>query len=198
MQEQEFDTDRVLTVPNLLSFARLAAIPVFTWLILAEHNVVAVVILAASAVTDWFDGFLARRLRQRTRLGAQLDPVTDRLYILATILAMAYRDIIPWWFVAVLLARDLMLLALLPVIRRVGHDALRVNLVGKAGTFALLLAFPLILLGSPEALDVSIARTAGWVIGVLGAVLYWAAGILYLRATRELVHDSRRSQLERE
>ncbi|SDL74195.1 CDP-alcohol phosphatidyltransferase family protein [Tessaracoccus oleiagri] len=198
MQEQEFDTDRVLTVPNLLSFARLAAIPVFTWLIVAEHNVAAVIILAASAVTDWFDGFLARRLRQRTRLGAQLDPVTDRLYILATILAMAYRDIIPWWFVAVLLARDLMLLALLPVIRRVGRDSLRVNYVGKAGTFALLLAFPLILLGSPDALDVSVARVAGWVIGLVGAVLYWAAGFLYLRATRELVHHSRRSQLGQE
>lgn len=184
--EQRWDTDRVFTIPNVLSFLRLAAIPVFVWLIIAGQYLVAVIILAVSAVTDWFDGYLARRLRQRTKLGAQLDPITDRLYILSTIIAFMVRGIFPWWFVAILLARDLMLVMLVPSLRRSGQMYLPVNLVGKAGTFALLLAFPVVLVSAPEAFDFQVAYVLGWAIAVAGACLYWAAGLLYLRETIRL------------
>ncbi len=184
--EQRWDTDRVFTVPNVLSFLRLAAIPVFVWLIIAGQYLAAVIILAVSAVTDWFDGYLARRLRQRTKLGAQLDPITDRLYILSTIIAFMVRGIFPWWFVAILLARDLMLLLLVPSLRRSGQMYLPVNLVGKAGTFALLFAFPVVLIAAPEAFDFQVAYVLGWAIAVAGACLYWAAGLLYLRETIRL------------
>ena len=184
--EQRWDTDRVFTIPNVLSFLRLAAIPVFVWLIIAGQYLAAVIILAVSAVTDWFDGYLARRLRQRTKLGAQLDPITDRLYILSTIIAFVVRGIFPWWFVAILLARDLMLVMLVPSLRRSGQMYLPVNLVGKAGTFALLLAFPVVLVSAPEAFDFQVAYVLGWAIAVAGACLYWAAGLLYLRETIRL------------
>lgn len=184
--EQRWDTDRVFTIPNVLSFLRLAAIPVFVWLIIAGQYLAAVIILAVSAVTDWFDGYLARRLRQRTKLGAQLDPITDRLYILSTIIAFMLRGIFPWWFVAILLARDLMLVMLVPWLRRSGQMYLPVNLVGKAGTFALLLAFPVVLVSAPEAFDFQVAYVLGWAMAVAGACLYWAAGLLYLRETIRL------------
>lgn len=184
--EQRWDTDRVFTIPNVLSFLRLAAIPVLVWLIIAGQYLAAVIILAVSAVTDWFDGYLARRLRQRTKLGAQLDPITDRLYILSTIIAFMVRGIFPWWFVAILLARDLMLVMLVPSLRRSGQMYLPVNLVGKAGTFALLLAFPVVLVSAPEAFDFQVAYVLGWAIAVAGACLYWAAGLLYLRETIRL------------
>lgn len=184
--EQRWDTDRVFTVPNVLSFLRLAAIPVFVWLIIAGHYLAAVIVLAVSAVTDWFDGYLARSLRQRTKLGAQLDPITDRLYILSTIIAFMVRGIFPWWFVAILLARDLMLIMLVPSLRRSGQTYLPVNLVGKAGTFLLLLAFPVVLISAPEAFDFQAAYVLGWAIAVVGACLYWAAGVLYLRETVRL------------
>ncbi|WP_296137581.1 CDP-alcohol phosphatidyltransferase family protein [uncultured Tessaracoccus sp.] len=191
MSEQEWDTDRVWTVPNVLSFLRLLAIPVFVWLILAHLDLAAVIVLAVSAVTDWCDGFLARALRQRTRLGAQLDPVSDRLYILATIIALLIRGIVPWPFVVVLVARDVLLLCLWPFLRRTGRNALPVNMVGKSGTFLLLLAFPVVLLGAPEGFDMPVVHWVGWACAVAGAVLYWAAGVLYVKATRRVVAEHR-------
>lgn len=194
VDEQRWDTKRVLTIPNVLSFARLLAIPVFTWLIVAEHDFAAVAILAASAATDWFDGYLARRLHQTTKLGAQLDPITDRLYILATILALMARDIVPWWFVVILVARDLMLLLLVPFLRRTGRNSLPVLFVGKTGTFALLLAFPLVLLGVPGVLDLPVVLWLGWGIATVGAVCYWSAGILYALQTHRLLGEQRRAE----
>lgn len=196
MNEQQWDTDRVFTIPNILSFLRLAAIPLFVWLIVAGHDLTAIIVLAISAVTDWFDGYLARKLRQTSKLGSQLDPITDRLYILSTIFALLMRDIVPWWFVAVLLARDLFMIALFPFLRKAGRDGLQVNFVGKAGTFALMLAFPLILLGASVGLGIMWAHWAGWILGIAGAVLYWAAGLLYLRATVHAVQGSKVASIE--
>jgi len=131
--------DRIWTVPNILSLARLLGIPVFLWLVLVERaDVWAFVVLVVAGASDWFDGYLARRLDQQSALGEVLDPLVDRLYILATLIGLALRDVIGWWLVALLVGRDLVLLALLPMLRRSGRIALPVTFVGKAGTFALL------------------------------------------------------------
>ena len=183
---KEWDTEAVLTVPNVLSFIRLLGIPLFCWLILAGHDLAAVIMLAVFGVTDWFDGYLARRFHQRSRLGTRLDPIADRLYILAAVAVLLVRGIVPWWFLLILFARDVMLAALVPVLRKHGMLALPVNFVGKAGTMLLLLALPLILLGSPTSLNLIWAHYAGWILGALGAVVYWAAGLLYVRATLQL------------
>lgn len=187
---QEYDTERVLTIPNLISFARLLAIPAFCILILLRLDIAAIVLLACFGATDWVDGFLARRLKQRTALGAKLDPVADRLYILATVVTLLARGLVPIWFVLVLLARDVMLALLLPVLRRHGMMALPVNWIGKAGTFLILLALPLILIGDPESLNWVWAHWAGWILAGLGALAYWVAGLLYVRATVELGRDA--------
>src|SRR5690606_6280207 len=115
-----------LTIPNILSFVRLLSVAVFGWLIVAGLDVWAVALLVVFGATDWLDGYLARRLNQRTALGARLDPVADRLYILMAIVALFLRGIIPWWLVAVLVARDVMLVLLVPVLRRTGRVALPV------------------------------------------------------------------------
>lgn len=184
-----WDTDRLLTIPNVLSFLRLLAVPVFGWLILAGHDLAAVILLAVSGATDWLDGFLARTLHQTSLLGARLDPVADRLYILTAVVVMTVRGLVPWWLLAVLAARDLLLLCLLPSLRRSGRVALPVNLVGKTGTMLLLLAFPIMLLGSPDSFGLVVAEWAGWVLAIAGAFAYWAAGILYLKETVELAHE---------
>lgn len=181
----------MMTVPNVLSFIRLAAIPVFVWLIIVGNYTPAVAILMISGVTDWFDGFLARVLRQRTKLGAQLDPVTDRLYIIATVSALLISGLLPAWFVVALLARDAMLLALVPFLRRTGRNALPVTWLGKCGTFALLIALPLLLLGHDAVTGWSLVYWVAWAIGMVGAVLYWVAGFQYVAATRELLRESR-------
>ena len=184
-----WDTDRLLTIPNVLSFLRLLAVPVFGWLILAGHERAAVIMLAVSGATDWLDGFLARALHQTSLLGARLDPVADRLYILTAVVVMTIRGLVPWWLLAVLVARDLLLLCLLPSLRRSGRVALPVNLVGKAGTMFLLLAFPLMLIGSSASFGLVAAVWLGWILALSGAVAYWVAGGLYLRGTVELARE---------
>ncbi|MGH8869597.1 MAG: CDP-alcohol phosphatidyltransferase family protein [Actinomycetes bacterium] len=181
-------TSRVLTVPNLLSALRLAGVPVFLWLVLAvEEDAWALVLLAASGFSDWLDGQLARKWGQVSRLGQVLDPVADRLYILATVVGLAIRGIIPWWLVPVLLGRDVVIVALYPLLRRHGYGPLPVHFLGKAATFNLLYAFPLLLLGDGSSLHATVAKVAGWAFAVWGTALYWWAGALYVIQARRLI-----------
>jgi cardiolipin synthase (CMP-forming) len=171
--------DRILTVPNLLSLARLLGIPLFLWVVVVrEEDVLGFIILVIAGATDWLDGYLARRWDQRTRLGVILDPLVDRLYIVAVLLGLALRELIPWWLVILLALRDVLLLLLLPSLKRQGRLALPVTYVGKAATFALLWGFPLLLLGQ-AALIGPVMSALGWAFAIWGAFLYWWAGVRY-------------------
>jgi cardiolipin synthase len=195
VQETEVQTDRVLTVPNLLSFLRLLGVPVFLWLILVpEADGWAVALLMVSGFTDYLDGYLARRMHQISRLGQLLDPVADRLYILATLIGLGVRDIVPWWFVALLLLRDVMLLATAPTLRRLGLTTLPVHFLGKAATANLLYAFPLLLLGDSSGSWATVARVLGWAFVIWGTALYWWAGLLYVDQVRRLAREHDRVQ----
>lgn len=187
MQQPEV-TDRVWTVPNAISFARLLMVPVFAVLIATGHDVWALVVLVVSGGSDWLDGVLARRLGQVTRLGQVLDPAADRLFILVTLLGLAARGVVPWWLVGVLLAREGMLLVMLLVLARHGYGPLQVHLAGKAGTFALLYAFPLLLLAQWDGVVGDLASVVGWACAWWGVALYWFAGLLYVRQAWDLVH----------
>lgn len=181
-------TDRVLTIPNALSFLRLLGVPLFLWLILVpQSDGWAVVLLVVSGITDWLDGRIARATGQISRLGQLLDPLADRLYILATLVGLLLRDIIPWWLVAVLLLRDLMLLATVPALRKRGLTALPVHFLGKAATFNLLYAFPLLLLGAGDGTFAFAAKVIGWAFVIWGTALYWWAGLLYVEQVRRMV-----------
>lgn len=180
--------DRLYTVPNLLSVLRLLGVPLFLWLLLGPHaDAAALVVLALSGLSDWADGVLARRLNQASRLGALLDPFADRLYILATLVGLTLRDIIPWWLAAVIVLRDVVLLATVPALRRRGYWSLPVHYLGKAGTFALLYAFPFLLLASHEGVAAGIARPIAWAFTIWGVALYWWAGVLYLMQFSQLL-----------
>jgi len=183
--------DRVLTIPNALSAARLAGVPVFLWLVLglrtATGDYWAVGLLIAAGATDWLDGKVARALNQTSRLGQMLDPAADRLYIAATIVALAVRNIIPWWLVAILAVRELVVGGALAVLkRRTGLGTLQVSLVGKAATLCLLYAFPLLFLGDHPGWGGTVARIIGWAFAIWGTVLYWWAAALYLTQARSL------------
>jgi cardiolipin synthase len=187
---EPYDTERVLTVPNLLSFLRLLGVPLFLWLLLErQSDVWAVVVLAVGGATDWLDGKLARSWHQRSRLGQVLDPLADRLYILATLIGFAIRAIVPWWLVLVLAARDvLMFTTIWPSLRRRGFTSLPVHFLGKAATFALLYAFPLVLLGGAgQELWHTAARVVGWACVIWGAGLYWWSGLLYIGQGVEVI-----------
>lgn len=185
---ETYDTDRVLTIPNVLSMVRLLGVPLFLWLLLqGTHDVAAVVVVALGGLTDFLDGFLARRLHQRSRLGQLLDPIADRLYILATLVGLMARGIVPWWWVAILVARDVCVLIGAGFLRTRGFTSVPVHLVGKAATFLLLYAFPFVLLGIDDGPGSMIARVVGWACLIWGTFLYWWAGVLYTRQAADVL-----------
>ena len=183
MAGEPYDTTRVWTLPNVLSLLRLLGVPLFLWLLLARNNdILAVVVLAAGGATDWLDGYLARKWNQRSRLGQVLDPAADRLYILATLIGFVLRDIMPWWLAVILVSRDVLLFATTwPALRRRGFVSLPVHFLGKAATFVLLYGLPLVLLGAGGDPWQLWARVLGWALVLWGTLLYWSAGVLYLR-----------------
>ncbi|WP_235940835.1 CDP-alcohol phosphatidyltransferase family protein [Paramicrobacterium fandaimingii] len=182
-------SDRIVTIPNLLSFLRLGLVPVFLILLVEGNDVAALIVLAVSGLTDFLDGFLARRLNQVTRLGQILDPAADRLYIVAALLGLGWRDLIPFWLAVVIIARDIMLLVLGGVLAKHGIGALPVVKTGKAATAALFVGLPLLMLSAavPTIGDAVLPIALGF--SLLGAVLYWAAGIIYIIQTRRMIHD---------
>jgi cardiolipin synthase (CMP-forming) len=184
--------DRIWTLPNLLSFARLLGVPLFLWLVLIEQDWWALGLLMFAGLSDWLDGKLARMLGQTSRLGVMLDPAADRLYILATLVGLTIRDIIPLWLTLLLVAREVVITPIVPVLRRLGYPgALPVHMVGKGGTMCLLYAFPMLLLGDHSGALATAARVAGWSFAIWGTALYWWAAILYWVQVRRLILDER-------
>lgn len=184
--------DRIVTWPNALSAARLAGVPVFLWLVLGPRTPtadgVAVGILVAAGISDWLDGKLARMLNQTSRLGQMLDPAADRLYIAATLVALAVRGIIPWWLFAALAVRELCVgLGLLVLKCRTPYTALQVSFVGKTATLCLMYSFPLLFLGAHGGTTAEVVRVFGWAFAIWGTALYWWAALLYLSQVRELL-----------
>jgi cardiolipin synthase (CMP-forming) len=183
-----YETDRVWTLPNVLSFLRLAGVPLVLWLILGpQADGLAVLVLALGGLTDWLDGYLARAWHQTSRIGQMLDPIADRLYILAVLIGLALREIVPWWLAVIIVGRDVFVVVLVPILKTRGYSSLPVHFVGKVATFCLLYAFPLVLLGSGEQGWLQLAWVLGWAFAIWGTVLYWYAGGLYVAQTVNLL-----------
>lgn len=190
MSQQAVST-RVLTVPNALSALRLVAVPVFLWAILTRRDALALVLLTASGITDYLDGKIARAYGLESRLGQLLDPVADRLYIASTLLGLAWRDILPWWVVAVLFAREAFAGVVVLIAKRHGWVGLPVHFAGKAATFNLLYAFPFLLLADGDGTAARIAQPIGWGFAWWGIALYWLSGVIYAVQLRRLLAAER-------
>jgi cardiolipin synthase len=186
--EAQRAADRIETIPNALSVLRLLGVPLFLWLLLGPHaDVAALIVLMLSGFTDWLDGVLARKLNQTSNFGAMLDPLADRLYILATLLGLVLRHVIPLWLAVVIVGRDVLLGGSLVVLRRHGFGPPAVHYLGKAATFCLLYAFPLLLLGTYHGPAAETARAVAWAFTIWGTSLYLYAGAVYLRQAVSLV-----------
>jgi cardiolipin synthase len=187
-------TDRIWTVPNALSALRLLGVPLFLyWVLGPHHDGRAVLLLVLAGLTDYLDGWVARRFGQFSRLGQLLDPAADRLYIAATVLALVARDGLPLWWALVLLGRDVALLPTLPLLRRLGYGPLPVHFLGKAATLNLLYAFPMLLVALPgrEGWYAELLRPFAWAFVTWGSVLYLLAGWFYLVQVRQLAREGR-------
>jgi cardiolipin synthase (CMP-forming) len=191
MREQEpaVRTDLVWTVPNMLSGIRLLTIPLFAWLALVpQEDGLAALVLALGGATDFFDGWLARRWNQVTRVGQLLDPIADRLSTVTVLVVFLIRDVVPLWFVVLLVLRDAVLTVEMGRLKSRGITGLPVNFIGKAATFNLLISFPLLLWGAtPQSGIEELARVAGWAFALWGTGLYLYSAALYIRQTREVM-----------
>jgi cardiolipin synthase len=182
--------EQFMTVPNLLSMLRLALVPVFLYLLLNEKYLSAIVVLAVSSLTDYLDGYFARRFNQVTRLGQLLDPAADRLYIFSTLVGLSITGIIPLWLAIVIIGRDLVLAIAYPILATHGYGPLPVHYLGKTGTFALLYAFPLLLMAYIWQPIAYILEPLAWAFALWGVGLYWWGAVVYLRQLRSIVKNS--------
>jgi cardiolipin synthase len=179
--------DRIWTVPNAISFIRLVMVPVFLWLLVTGNDTMALIVLIIATTSDFVDGMIARNFNQVTRLGMYLDPLSDRLFIAASVIGLAIRGLIPRPLLAIILARDILLLSVVLYRRLRIADFPRVTFVGKTATFVLFIAFPVVVLGTvwndaPVPLEL-----IGWLLGSVGAGIYWVAGFGYLGVLRRTI-----------
>ena len=178
---------RIVTIPNLLSLLRLLLIPVFLVLLLGGRYGWALAVLVASSATDFVDGYIARHFDQVSRVGQLLDPAADRLFIFSTLIGLAWTGIIPWWLAGMILARDLLLVVVGVILANHGYGPLPVHHLGKMGTFALLTAMPLLVLGAAFPQIAIATDPVAWAAALWGVFLYWWAGILYALEAGRLI-----------
>jgi len=179
-----------MTLPNVITLARIGAIVVFGVLLVRSIDGWAITVLAIAGASDFLDGYLARRLGQTSDLGRILDPAADRLLTVVVVLGLAWREIIPWWLLALLLARDMVMGVALLWWRHLGASTPRVTFLGKAATFALYVFLPLSYLAFER--WEAVHAFAIWAAAA-SAVLYWGSAMQYLsqlRRTRSVARNS--------
>ena len=185
-----------LNIPNALTWARIAMIPVFvglfylpeSWMPIATQNLVATVIFVAAAVTDWFDGYLARALGQTSAFGAFLDPVADKLMVAAALILLVQLGRVDALIAVVIIGREITISALREWMARVGKSAsVAVAYVGKLKTAAQMIAIPLLLFNAPlYGIDMRIVGNI--LIYVAAALTLWSMGY-YLHRAMPLLQD---------
>lgn len=186
--------DAVFTVPNVLTVVRFLGVPLFIWLVLSEHEYgYGALVLAIMASTDWVDGYIARRFNQMTNLGRVMDPIADRLSLIAVAVTLVIAGVVQWWYLAALLVPDAVLLAL-SVFYFHGHPDLPVSRIGKIRTGLLLVGTPLLVLSKLPVPGADAYASVAWIFLGLGLVGHWIAAYNYVQAIiakgRELrTHD---------
>ncbi len=186
-----------LTWPNAITLTRLAALPVFLWLLFGTgHRAVAAWLLGVLGATDWIDGYVARRYHQVSTVGKVIDPVADRVLVMAALLAVAAAAGVPWWFALATLAREVLVSVLTVVLALLGAARIDVLWWGKVSTFALMFSYPLFLLTSNDhhaalATWQQWGRGASWVIGLAGLALSWVVLGGYVAPARRALRTGR-------
>lgn len=177
-------SDRILTVPNLVSFIRLIGVAVFWWVLLVAENIgLAAVLIFVIGWTDWVDGYLARRLDQVSRLGKALDPIADRLMIASAVVGGMIVGVVPLLIGLPLIVRELFMAVVTAILVKNGGGVLEVRYLGKLATFLLYGSIPAFYFAEADILE-AFMRPAAWVSGVIGLVLYWYVAIQYVGDAR--------------
>jgi len=183
---------RILTAPNAITLVRLLCIPVFLWLLFGLHRqTAAALLLAALGTTDWIDGYFARRYHQVSTLGKILDPAADRILVGTAVIAVIVHGAVPLWFGLATIVREALVSVMVLVLAALGAARINVSWVGKAGTFALMFAYPGFLISYGTAAWQGPFRVAAWVCGIIGLTLAWVAAAGYVAPARDALHSGR-------
>lgn len=190
----EASTTKLWTAPNVMSMARLLAVPVFVWLLFGRHDRYgAALLLAFLGATDWVDGYVARRFNQVSELGKVLDPVADRILLVVGVGAILIDGSVPLWVGVAALSREVLVSLTVVVLAALGAARIDVTWWGKAGTFGMMFAFPLFLAGNPDggAPWHDLAWVLAWICFIPGLILSWYAALLYVPLARRALADGR-------
>jgi cardiolipin synthase len=183
---------RLLTLPNVITLVRLSCLPVFLWLLFGRDNRAAAAwLLAALGATDWVDGYLARHMGQVSELGKVLDPVADRLLFLVGGAAILVDGSVPTWFALAVLVRETLVGGTTLVLAALGARRIDVTWFGKAGTFMLMVAFPLFLASHSTLGWADVAGVLAWAAGIPGLALSLYAAVLYVPLARRALAEGR-------
>ena len=184
--------DRIVTIPNLITVVRLCLLPVFLWLLFSrDDRASAAWLLAALGTTDFLDGYIARRFDQMSDLGKVLDPVADRLLFFVGVGAIIIDDSVPLWFAVAVLVREALVAGATLALAALGAARIDVTWFGKAGTFGLMIAFPLFLASHSTLGWADTAEVLAWVAGVPGLVLSWISAAMYVPMARRALREGR-------
>lgn len=188
-------SDRVLTIPNVITAARLACVPLFWWILLGnDDRAAAAVLLALLGCTDWVDGYIARRFDQVSELGKVLDPVADRVLFIGCLTAIFLDGGVPRWLCVVVVARELVVGGMMVVATAFGMQRFDVQWTGKAGTFGLMIAFPLLLLGASDVGFHEVYTVLGWCAAVPGLVFSFWSAVTYVPRVRAALAEGRKAR----
>ncbi|MEY2421321.1 MAG: hypothetical protein QOI95_1388 [Acidimicrobiaceae bacterium] len=194
-EPEEDVSDRILTIPNVITVIRLLCLPVFLWLLLHDENRAAASwFLGALGATDFVDGYVARHFHQTSNLGKVLDPVADRLLLFVGIGAILYDGTVPPWFAVAVLLREVLVTVATLVLAAMGARRIDVTWWGKAGTFANMFAFPLFLGSHSTVSYSSVCNVLAWVAAVPGLLLSYYALLLYVPIARQALREGRGAQ----
>jgi cardiolipin synthase len=191
---------RIVTVPNAISVVRLACAPLLIWLLLGpDEQGIAIALLAILGATDWVDGWIARRYDQGSDLGKVLDPVADRVLLLAAAFALVLEGSVPVAVGAAVLVREALVAIATLVLAAAGAARIDVQWSGKAGTLALMFAFPAFLLADAMAPGGGRDAVLGlaWVFTAGGLLLSYAALGAYVPLARAALRDGRAARAQR-
>jgi cardiolipin synthase len=191
-QEQRNDqrTDRILTVPNVITVVRLCLLPVFLWLLFVQENRAAAAgLLAALGATDFLDGYVARHFNQVSDLGKVLDPVADRLLFFVGVGGILIDGAVPTWFGVAVLAREVLVAGATLTLAAMGARRIDVTWFGKAYTLLLMIAFPLFLASESTVSWHEAAGTLALLVGIPGLVLSWYSAALYVPLARRALRE---------
>jgi cardiolipin synthase len=191
-EEDEEGLDRILTVPNVITLARLLCIPVFLWLLFGLHEqTAAAILLAVLGATDWVDGYVARRFGQVSTFGKVLDPTADRVLVATAVISIMAYGAVPLWFGIATIVREVLVSVMVVLLASLGAARIDVLWVGKAGTFGLMFAYPTFLLAYGGAGWQAPITVIAYVTGITGLVLAWIAAGSYIGPARKALREGR-------